>query len=81
MERHKNSVIFLSHVIHENFLWFVLGSYAIAAVWPAPGVLIRDISFGTMVLLGETVKISLPVVMLGFLLFVSFRQGCMNHPG
>jgi BASS family bile acid:Na+ symporter len=68
MRQDKNLVVSLSHVVHENFLWFVLGSYVVAAAWPTLGVMIRDVSFGTIILFKETVKISLPVVMLAFLL-------------
>jgi BASS family bile acid:Na+ symporter len=68
MEEHRNPINFLAHFIHENFLWFILGSYAVAAVWPAPGVWIRDVFFGTVSLGGETTRVSLPVVMLAFLL-------------
>jgi BASS family bile acid:Na+ symporter len=68
MNDHRHPVASLSHFIHANFLGFVLGSYAVAAVWPTLGVWIRDVSFGTITLFGETTKVSLPMVMLAFLL-------------
>jgi BASS family bile acid:Na+ symporter len=68
MEKQKNPVDSLSHFIHKNFLWFVLGSYAVAAIWPTFGMWIRDISFGTITAFGETVRVSLPMAMLAFLL-------------
>src|ERR1700687_3018580 len=68
MEQHKNLVVSLSHFIHENFLCFLLGSYAVAAAWPTLGVSIRDVSFGTIALFRETTTVSLPMVMLALLL-------------
>src|SRR4051812_23127670 len=59
----------LSHLVHEHFIWLLLGSYAVAAFWPAFGLMVRDVSFGSVVLLGVRTKVSLPVVMLASLLF------------
>jgi bile acid:Na+ symporter, BASS family len=59
----------LSHFVHHYFLWLLLGSYALAAAWPGLGLAIRKVSFGEIAVLGETTKVTLPVVMLAFLLF------------
>lgn len=58
----------LSHFIHEYFIWLLLGSYVVAAVCPGPGLAIRGVVFGEVFLLSEKMKITLPVVMLAFLL-------------
>ena len=50
----------LSHFVHANFIWLLIGSYIVAALFPTLGLAIRSLSFGT---------ISLPMLMLGFLLF------------
>ena len=50
----------LSHFVHANFIWLLMGSYIVAALFPTLGLAIRSLSFGT---------ISLPMLMLGFLLF------------
>lgn len=50
----------LSHFIHARFIWLLLGSYVVAAFFPAVGLWIRSVSFGA---------VSLPMLMLGFLLF------------
>jgi BASS family bile acid:Na+ symporter len=68
MTDHESPLASLSHFIHENLIWFLLGSYAVAAVAPATGLWIRDVSFGSVALFGETTRLSLPVVMLAFLL-------------
>ncbi|RCS48322.1 Na+-dependent transporter [Bremerella cremea] len=50
----------ISHLIHARFIWLLIGSYVVAAFFPALGLWIRSVSWGT---------ISLPMMMLGFLLF------------
>jgi BASS family bile acid:Na+ symporter len=54
--------------VHRHFLGLLLGSYAAAALWPAPGLWVRGVSLGEVTLLGEKVILSLPVLMLGLLL-------------
>lgn len=66
----KNKIIASSHWIHQNFLWIVLSLYTIAIIFPNFGKEIRDISFGNLVWLDQSsVKLSLPLLMLSFLLF------------
>lgn len=55
--------------LHRNLLGLLLAAYALAAVAPAPGLWMRDLSFGRTSAFGETSRVSLPLVMLGFLLF------------
>jgi BASS family bile acid:Na+ symporter len=59
----------VSRLVHHYFLWLLLASYALAVAWPAPGLAIRNISFGEVAVFGAKTKVSLPVVMLAFLLF------------
>lgn len=54
--------------IHKHFLGFLLASYVVAAVVPGFGLAIRDVSFGTISLAGESLKVSVPTVMLALLL-------------
>ncbi|MEO6811704.1 MAG: bile acid:sodium symporter, partial [Isosphaeraceae bacterium] len=49
-------------------LGFLLASYAVAAVAPGFGLAIRDVSFGNATMAGESMKVSLPAVMLAILL-------------
>jgi bile acid:Na+ symporter, BASS family len=56
----------LSHFLHKNFLWFLLGSYAIAAIFPGFGLWIKDVSLGQVPL--TQTKVSLPMAMLALLL-------------
>lgn len=54
----------ISHFVHAQFIWLLIGSYVVAALFPALGLSIRSMSVGTM---------SLPMLMLGFLLFNAGR--------
>jgi BASS family bile acid:Na+ symporter len=54
--------------VHRHFLWLLLGSYAAAALWPAPGLWVRGISFGEIHQFGETTSVTLPMLMLALLL-------------
>jgi BASS family bile acid:Na+ symporter len=77
----------VSHFVHAYFLWLLLASYALAAAWPALGLAIRKVSFGEVAVLGEKTKVTLPVLMLAFLLFnagLGIRTGelknLLRHP-
>lgn len=58
----------VSHFLHAHFLWFVLASYIIAALWPAVGLWIRDVSLGEVGIGKERMKVTLPMLMLALLL-------------
>jgi BASS family bile acid:Na+ symporter len=58
----------LSHILHTNLLWLLVGSYAVAAIWPELGLKARGYSFGWVTVCHEPVELSLPVLMLGALL-------------
>ena len=58
-----------SHFLHDNLLWVLLSSYAVAAVWSGPGLAMRRVSFGDAAVAGEHVRLTLPLLMLSLLLF------------
>jgi BASS family bile acid:Na+ symporter len=68
MDGQEGPLARLSHVVHKQLLWLLLGSYAIAACAPAPGLWIRDVSLGEVALAGARTRVSLSMVMLGSLL-------------
>ena len=68
MDNWKSCIAWVSHLLHEHFLWVLLASYAIAAMFPAFGLWIRNISLGEYVFFQENTKITLPMVMLALLL-------------
>jgi BASS family bile acid:Na+ symporter len=55
-------------LIHQHFIWYLIGSYAFASVCPTFGRWIREVSFGEIGLFREKTTITLPMVMLAFLL-------------
>jgi BASS family bile acid:Na+ symporter len=68
MDDRKSFMAALSHLIHQRFIWLVIGSYAVAAFFPGPGLWIRDLSLGTIPVFHESTHVTLPVLMLAFLL-------------
>lgn len=57
-----------SAFLHRHFLWFLLAAYVSAALFPAPGLGIRHTALGEIDWFGERTRLSLPLVMLAFLL-------------
>jgi BASS family bile acid:Na+ symporter len=58
-----------SHFLHRQFLWLLLGAYAAAALAPGPGLWLKDLALPEGHLLGENVRITLPMMLLALLLF------------
>jgi hypothetical protein len=87
METHGGRVERLSHFLHKNLLWLLLGSYAVAAAWPEPGLKARNVSVGEVAFFHEQVDLSLPVLTLAALLLnaglgvrVSQLRGLARRP-
>ena len=59
----------LANVFHAHLLWWLLGAYALAAMAPGFGLLIRQTSLGEVTVFDETLSLSLPFIMLALLLF------------
>jgi BASS family bile acid:Na+ symporter len=73
----------LSHFLHRYFLWFLIGSYAVAAVFPAAGLWVRAVSFGEIGVFGDRTTVTLPMVMLALLLVnagLGVRTSELKHP-
>lgn len=64
----QNVAARLAHFLHEKFLWFLVASYLVAGIFPAIGLWLRDVSCGTVSLLGGSIRVSLSMLMLSFLL-------------
>jgi BASS family bile acid:Na+ symporter len=84
----RGLVAALGAFIHRRFLWLLLASYAAAALWPAPGLWLRDTSLGDFDLAGWHVQVSLSLALLGFLLFnaglgvrADRLRGLLRRPG
>ena len=59
----------LAHLLHQRLIWLLLGSYAVAAFAPAFGLWMRDVSVWRMHLFQESTNVTLPMLLLAFLLF------------
>jgi BASS family bile acid:Na+ symporter len=59
-----------SGFLHRNFLWLLVGGYALAGVAPAAGCWLTGLA-GTGSLFGHAVRVSVPAAMLGVLLFAA----------
>jgi BASS family bile acid:Na+ symporter len=68
----------LARFIHRQFLWLVLGSYALAAVWPAVGLWIREAAVGQFAISNEEIRLTFPVLLLAILLW---NAGLGVHAG
>jgi BASS family bile acid:Na+ symporter len=58
----------VSHFVHRRFLWFLVGSYIVAGLAPDLGLRIKNLTFARVTLFNEQTTLTLPTVLLGFLL-------------
>jgi BASS family bile acid:Na+ symporter len=74
MEGHGNPLARFSHFLHRNFIWFLMGSYGIAALAPKAGLWIKEFALNDFVLFGIhihfplPIHVSLPMLLLALLL-------------
>ena len=69
MKARNFTFLSLSQLLHHHLLLFLLGIYALAALFPGAGLAIRQISFGTISFLGTETQISVLLVLLATLMF------------
>jgi len=67
MDNRKFTFLALSQFVHHHLLWFLIGVYAIAAVNPALGLWMRNISLGEGI--RQQAHVSLVMIMLAALMF------------
>ena len=71
MNREQGWINELSHFVHKQFLYLLVGSYAVAACYPAAGLWLKDVSLGEIAVFGTRSKISLSMLMLAWLLLTT----------
>lgn len=71
MNREQGWINELSHFVHKQFLYLLVGSYAVAACYPAAGLWLKDVSLGEIAVFGARSKISLSMLMLAWLLLTT----------
>jgi bile acid:Na+ symporter, BASS family len=69
MSSHESPIGAVTQFIHRYFLWFLVGSYVVAGLAPGVGLWIKNQTFGTVTFVGDSTMVTLPAVLLGFLLF------------
>lgn len=57
------------HWLHANLLLLLIGGTVLSVIAPGLGLAIRHVSLGTISWQGDTLNLSLPMMMLAFLLF------------
>lgn len=68
MENRKLSLPALSQFVHHHLLWFLIGAYAMAAVFPTAGLWIRNVSFGDISIFQTNIHGSLLLLLLAMLM-------------
>jgi len=68
MDASANRLAKLAEAVHHYLLWLMVGSYALAALLPQPSHYLRSVNLGQLLWDGWP-HVSLPSVLLGFLLF------------
>jgi BASS family bile acid:Na+ symporter len=68
MDREKSYFGRISRLVHQRFLLFLLAAYAAAAIAPCVGLAVRGVTLGTIVVMGERVAMTLPMLLLATLL-------------
>jgi BASS family bile acid:Na+ symporter len=63
------SLATVSHFVHKQVLWLLIGSYFLAGVFPALGLWLRRLPCGTVSAGSHRADITLPMVLLAWLLF------------
>jgi BASS family bile acid:Na+ symporter len=69
MNRYHTFVTQAAQFLSARLLWLLLGTYVLAALLPAGGLWMREVSLGEWRLLGEASRLTLPMALLALLLF------------
>jgi len=69
MDKHRFTFHALSQFVHHHLLWFLIGAYTIAAVFPTAGLWIRNVTFGDIPLFQTKTHVSLLLLLLATLMF------------
>ena len=69
MDSRKVTALGLSQFIHHHLLWFLIGAYTIAALFPSAGLWIRNLSFGDLPIFNAKLHVSPVLLLLATLMF------------
>ena len=59
----------VTQFLHHHLLWFLIGAYAISAIWPTAGLWIRNFTLGDIQIVQEKLHVSLLLLLLATLMF------------
>jgi bile acid:Na+ symporter, BASS family len=62
-------IVEVQHAVHKYFIWIIILSYLMAAVFPGVGLSIRSLGLPSIHLPGATVALNIPSIFLALLLF------------
>src|SRR5262245_33915664 len=82
MKPFHRMVISFERWLSGHFLWVLLGCYGLAALWPGPGLWLREVALGRIDLLGQSTRLTLPMLLLALLLFnagLAVRHSQLRH--
>ncbi|HEU4684329.1 MAG TPA: bile acid:sodium symporter [Nitrospira sp.] len=63
------NILALAGFVHQHLLWFLLAAYALAALFPGPGMWMRTASFGRFSIIGASFDLSLVLMLLATMMF------------
>jgi bile acid:Na+ symporter, BASS family len=69
MENRNPTLPALSQFVHHHLLWFLISAYAVAAVFPAVGLWIRNVTLGDVSIFKTNIHVSLLLLLLATLMF------------
>jgi bile acid:Na+ symporter, BASS family len=65
----RDKLLAVSQFVNRNFIWLLIGAYALAACVPAAGQSLDRISLGEFTINGTTTRLCVPELMLAFLIW------------
>jgi BASS family bile acid:Na+ symporter len=69
MEDRKPTLLSLSQFVHHHLLWFLISAYTVAAVYPAVGLWVRNVTLGDLSIFGTKIHVSFLLLLLASLMF------------
>jgi bile acid:Na+ symporter, BASS family len=71
----------VSQHLHRHLLWLLLGAYGAAALWPGPGVWLKEVTLGQVALFGQETPVTLPMLLLALILLNAGLGVQTSRPG
>jgi BASS family bile acid:Na+ symporter len=69
MRTGEGRVATLAHWVHGSLLWLLVGSYALAACAPEPGLWLRGVDLLAVEVASRSLRLGLPAALLALLMF------------